>query len=244
MSAIATTAVTATMSTVAVASVTVSSVNVSSVAVSCTKAEAEGEPVEDDRRLVDRRYHVIVRLRIDGLRAGVALSVGIQIVPRRARRRYLRDDGRSSRCCEGQSDDTCKRNFPHRNIQSVIDRAQRNVVDPLIMNRHSSQVMFGPCAARKIRRRAMDRATSFENPRRAQADTWLTANRSFIAVTRCGLRLWLEQRCVANEVKVLCAAVDRRSVRLTDMTSPRHSLEEHPSRAAHRGHSLHGASQL
>jgi hypothetical protein len=132
MSAIAATVATAAMSTVSAASVTLpsvtlpsvttSSVKMSSVAASCPKAEAEGETIEDDRRLIDRHYDVIVRLRIGGLRAGVALSVGIQIVPRRARRRYLRNHGRSGRCCEGQSDDTCKRNFPHRNVQSVKDR--------------------------------------------------------------------------------------------------------------------------
>jgi hypothetical protein len=100
----ATTVAATTVTATAVSCVAVSSAAVSSVTASSTKPDAEGEPIVDDGRLIDWRDDVVVRLGIDRLGARVALSVGVEIVSRGARRRYLRNSGHAGRCPKGQSD--------------------------------------------------------------------------------------------------------------------------------------------
>ena len=95
--------VVATATTVTAAAM--SSVNVSSVAVSSAKPDTECEPIVDDGRLIDWRDDIVVRLGIDGLGARVALSVGVEIVPGGASRRYLSNGGRAGPCPNGQSDE-------------------------------------------------------------------------------------------------------------------------------------------
>jgi hypothetical protein len=95
----------ATVTATAVVAATVAVPTVTAIPVSSTaKADAEGEPIVDHGRLIDGRYDLIGRLGVDGLGAGVALPVGIEIVAWRASRLYLRNGRRAGPRSKGQSD--------------------------------------------------------------------------------------------------------------------------------------------
>jgi hypothetical protein len=69
------------------------------------KPEAEGKPVEDDRRLIDRRRDLIDRRGIDGRCAWVALSVGRIIISGGANRGLRIGRNGAGPCPENQANE-------------------------------------------------------------------------------------------------------------------------------------------